>query len=152
MNQQCGRVATVIGRYFALDRDKRWSRVEPAYRLITLGEAEHHAGSAREALYAAYERGESDEFVQATRIGVAEPIGENDSIIFMNFRPDRARQLCEALISPSFGAFPRPQVIAKNRLLTLTQYSDDLDGPCAFPRKRSATALVSSWQGSGRLN
>lgn len=139
--QQCGRIATVIGRYFALDRDKRWSRVESAYRLITQGEAEHYAESASDALDAAYERGESDEFVQATRIGSPELIGENDAIIFMNFRPDRARQLCEALISPGFEAFSRPQVVAKDRLLTLTRYSDELDGPCAFPPEAISNSL-----------
>ncbi|MCX2684671.1 2,3-bisphosphoglycerate-independent phosphoglycerate mutase [Pseudomonas sp. DCB_AW] len=148
--QQCGRIATVIGRYFALDRDKRWSRVESAYRLITLGEALHHAESAGDALDAAYERGESDEFVQATRIGSAEPIGEDDAIIFMNFRPDRARQLCEALISPIFEAFPRLKVIPKNRLLTLTQYADDLDGPCAFPPEPISNSLGEYLAGLGK--
>ncbi|MNO48037.1 2,3-bisphosphoglycerate-independent phosphoglycerate mutase [compost metagenome] len=145
-----GRIATVIGRYFALDRDKRWNRVESAYRLITQGEAEHSAVSAEDALYAAYERGESDEFVQATRVGEAEPVGENDAIIFMNFRPDRARQLCEALISPAFEAFARPQVICKDRLLTLTRYSDDLDGPCAFPPESIANSLGEYLAGLGK--
>ncbi|NIE78017.1 2,3-bisphosphoglycerate-independent phosphoglycerate mutase [Pantoea sp. Ap-967] len=148
--QQCGRIATVIGRYFALDRDKRWSRVESAYRLIVQGEAEHHALSASDALQAAYERGESDEFVQATVIGAAAPIGEDDSIIFMNFRPDRARQLCEALISPAFDAFARPQVIGKERLLTLTRYSDDLDGPCAFPPESISNSLGEYLAGLGK--
>lgn len=148
--QQCGRIATVIGRYFALDRDKRWSRVESAYRLITQGEAQHYAESASDALVAAYERGESDEFVQATRIGSAEPIGENDAIIFMNFRPDRARQLCEALISPSFEAFSRPLVVAKDRLLTLTRYSDELDGPCAFPPEPISNSLGEYLSGLGK--
>ncbi|MDH0733197.1 2,3-bisphosphoglycerate-independent phosphoglycerate mutase [Pseudomonas sichuanensis] len=145
-----GRIATVIGRYFALDRDKRWSRVESAYRLITQGVAEHCAVSAEEALHAAYERGESDEFVQATRIGEAEPVGENDAIIFMNFRPDRARQLCEALISPAFEAFARPRVISKDQLLTLTRYSDDLDGPCAFPPESIANSLGEYLAGLGK--
>ncbi|MFG0818827.1 2,3-bisphosphoglycerate-independent phosphoglycerate mutase [compost metagenome] len=139
--QQCGRIATVIGRYFALDRDKRWNRVESAYRLIMEGKAEHHARSATDALLAAYERGESDEFVQATLIGGAEPIGADDAIIFMNFRPDRARQLCQALISPAFDAFARGSVLAKERLLTLTRYSDDLDGPCAFPPEAISNSL-----------
>lgn len=145
-----GRIATVIGRYFALDRDKRWNRVESAYRLIIQGVAEHCAVSAEDALHAAYERGESDEFVQATRIGEAEPVGENDAIIFMNFRPDRARQLCEALISPAFEPFARPQVISKDRLLTLTRYSDDLDGPCAFPPESIANSLGEYLAGLGK--
>lgn len=136
-----GRIASVIGRYFALDRDKRWQRVEAAYRLIVCGQAEYQAESAEGALAAAYERGESDEFVKATRVGQTEPVGANDSVIFMNFRPDRARQLCEALISPTFGEFARPAVISKRQLLTLTRYSDELDGPCAFPPESIVKSL-----------
>lgn len=148
--QQCGRIPTVIGRYYALDRDKRWSRVEAAYEVITQGKAEYLAESARDALLAAYERGESDEFGQATRIGNTEPIGLDDSIIFMNFRPDRARQLCEALVSPSFDAFSRSAVFPKDQLLTLTRYSNELDGPCAFPPQAIENSLGEYLAGMGR--
>ncbi|GFZ63074.1 2,3-bisphosphoglycerate-independent phosphoglycerate mutase [Pseudomonas amygdali pv. eriobotryae] len=139
--QGCGRIVTVIGRYFALDRDKRWDRVLLAHQLITQGTGVFTSPTALDGLNAAYERGESDEFVQATRIGAAEPIGEKDSIIFMNFRPDRARQLCQALISENFNIFPRAYVLPKERLLTLTRYSDELDGPCIFPPDRITASL-----------
>ncbi|VVO66953.1 2,3-bisphosphoglycerate-independent phosphoglycerate mutase [Pseudomonas fluorescens] len=148
--QGCGRIATVIGRYFALDRDKRWNRVQLAHQLISQGVGEFTAKSAHDALNAAYERGESDEFVQATRIGAAKPITDKDSIVFMNFRPDRARQLCEALISPAFNVFPRQHVVAKDRLLTLTRYSDELDGPCAFLPDNIVNSLGEHLAGMGK--
>lgn len=128
-----GRLASVIGRYYALDRDNRWTRVEAAHRLIVAGEGEFVVSTAEQALAAAYERGESDEFVKATRIGEQVAVQSQDSLIFMNFRPDRARQLCQALIDPGFEEFTRELVINKQQLLTLTRYSDEFDGPCAFP-------------------
>jgi 2,3-bisphosphoglycerate-independent phosphoglycerate mutase len=135
-----GRIASLIGRYYAMDRDKRWQRIEAAHGLIVDGRAEFRAVSAEQALAAAYARGESDEFVRATVVGQPVEVAAEDALIFMNFRPDRARQLCQALIEPGFDAFERSRVIAKQRLLTLTRYSDRLDGPCAFPPQ----ALVNS--------
>jgi len=137
----CGRVASLIGRYYAMDRDNRWQRIEAAYRLIVEGRAEFHAASPDEALGAAYARGESDEFVRATAIGPAVPVAEEDALIFMNFRPDRARQLCQALIDPEFDGFARAKPIDKQRLLTLTRYSDRLDGPCAYAPQAIANSL-----------
>ena len=127
-----GCIASLIGRYYAMDRDNRWERIEVAHGLIVDGRAEFHAGSAEQALAAAYARGESDEFVKATTVGQPVKVAAEDALIFMNFRPDRARELCQALVAPGFDAFERSQLIAKDRLLTLTRYSDKLDGPCAF--------------------
>lgn len=136
-----GRIASLIGRYYALDRDQRWERVEAAYRLIVEGQAGLRAPSAMAGLQAAYARGESDEFVQATGIGDPVRVEANDTLLFMNFRPDRARQLAQALVDPLFDRFARPQVIGKDRLLTLTRYADELDGPCMFPPESIANSL-----------
>jgi len=127
-----GRIVSLVGRYYAMDRDNRWSRIEAAYRLIVSADAGYHAATVFEALSAAYERGESDEFVKPTTIGQPAGVGPNDALIFMNFRPDRARELTQALIQPDFEAFERPLVFPKDRLLTLTRYSEELDCPCAF--------------------
>ena len=86
-----GRTASLIGRYFAMDRDNRWDRVEAAYKLITEGQGEFAAQTATDALTAAYERGESDEFVKATTVGEPVRVEDGDAVVFMNFRADRAR-------------------------------------------------------------
>ncbi|MHB1369867.1 MAG: 2,3-bisphosphoglycerate-independent phosphoglycerate mutase [Pseudomonadaceae bacterium] len=136
-----GRIASLIGRYYAMDRDNRWQRIEAAHGLIVEGRAEFHAASAEEGLQAAYERGEADEFVRATTVGQPVRVEAEDTLLFMNFRPDRARQLCRALIDPGFDEFARSLLIDKQRLLTLTRYSDRLDGPCAFPPQALANSL-----------
>lgn len=145
-----GRIASLIGRYYAMDRDNRWERIEAAHGLIVDGHAEFHAGSAEQALVAAYARGESDEFVKATAIGQPVKVAEEDALIFMNFRPDRARELCQALVDPGFDAFERSQLIAKQRLLTLTRYSDKLDGPCAFAPESLTNSLGEYLAGLGK--
>lgn len=136
-----GRIATIIGRYFALDRDNRWDRVESAYRLIMDGHAQHSVETAQQGLAQAYARGETDEFVQATRVGEAAPVAAEDAVIFMNFRPDRARQLCQAFITPGFSAFARSRMLGSSRLLTLTRYADDLPCPCVFPPQALSNSL-----------
>lgn len=128
-----GRIATLIGRYYALDRDNRWERIQAAYELITEGHAEYQAETADSALQAAYERGESDEFVTATRIGKAAPITEGDVVIFMNFRADRARQLSKAFVESGFQGFPRRSWPTLADFVSLTQYAADLPTSCAFP-------------------
>ncbi|BCG27504.1 2,3-bisphosphoglycerate-independent phosphoglycerate mutase [Pseudomonas tohonis] len=127
-----GRIASLIGRYFAMDRDNRWDRVEAAYNLITEGQAEFTAASAREGLAAAYERGESDEFVKATRIGDAAPVQDGDAVIFMNFRADRARELSRAFVEPGFKEFARAREIALAGYVMLTQYAASIPAPSAF--------------------
>lgn len=121
-----GRIATIVGRYFALDRDNRWDRVEQAYNLITCGEAEYEASSATDAIEAAYARGETDEFLKATRIldseGNCSKIEDGASIIFMNFRSDRARQITKAFIAEDFADFHRCRVPMLSEFVTLTEY------------------------------
>lgn len=132
----CGRTATICGRYFAMDRDNRWDRIETAYRLLTEGEAQFHAGTAGEALNAAYAREESDEFVQPTAIRneqqAAAVISDNDTVLFMNFRADRARQLTRAFVDPRFSEFQRNRVPQLSDFVTLTRYAEDLDSHYMF--------------------
>jgi len=125
------RIASLIGRYFAMDRDNRWERVQQAFDLIVDGKAAFSANSASEGLQAAYTRGESDEFVQATQIGEVQPMEDGDSLVFMNFRADRARQLTRALTNKDFSGFTRAR-LPKINVLTLTQYADDIKVPAAF--------------------
>jgi len=130
-----GGVVSGVGRYYAMDRDKRWERTEQAYHLVCRGEAQYSYPSVAAALDAAYQRDESDEFIKPTRIEVADKpiqICDDDTVIFMNFRADRARQLSRAFTEPSFDEFSRkvsPQLAA---FVTLTQYSEEIDAPYAF--------------------
>ena len=129
-------VASVCGRYFAMDRDQRWARTERAFELIVRGEAPFHAASGQAALELAYERGETDEFVQPTAVRAAgEPapaLADNDAVLFMNFRADRARQLSRALLEADFDSFPRPAFTPARNAATLTRYAEDLEVPCLF--------------------
>lgn len=145
-----GRIASVVGRYFALDRDNRWQRVEKAYRVMVQGQAEYQADSASAALAQAYARGESDEFVSATVIGEPVPVQSEDALLFMNFRPDRARQLCQALIAAEFNGFERPLLIPAPQLLTLTRYAEDLACPCLFAPEPIANSLGEYLAGLGK--
>src|SRR5829696_2828648 len=132
------RIATVSGRYYAMDRDNRWDRTQLAYDAIVDGEAEFHAETAEEAVREAYERGETDEFIKPTLVGDAQVGGDaprgtgergirdGDAAIFFNFRPDRARQLTRALGEPDFDQFDRDDA-PRVRLTTLTEYHDDWD-------------------------
>lgn len=129
-----GRVASLIGRYFAMDRDNRWDRVQSAYDLITLGKSEFTAKNAVEGLKAAYERDENDEFVQATVIGeTAATVNDGDAVIFMNFRADRAREITRAFVDTDFEGFKREKEPAMAGFVMLTQYAANIDTICAFP-------------------
>jgi len=127
-----GRIASLIGRYFAMDRDNRWDRVEQAYQLIAEGQASHHADNAQAGLEAAYARGESDEFVQATTLGDKAAIEDGDAVVFMNFRSDRARELTRAFVEADFNAFARPRPLHLAGFVTLTRYAASIHTPCAF--------------------
>ncbi len=135
------RIASICGRYFAMDRDKRWERVKTAYDLITDGQAGYSAADAVAGLRAAYDRGETDEFVKATTIVAAgaspEQMQDGDSVIFMNFRADRARQLTSALTDPAFDGFTRQRQPKLGYYCTLTGYGEDFSAiPAAFgPQK-----------------
>ncbi len=129
-----GRIASICGRYYAMDRDQRWERVSQAYDLITQGKAAFRGATAVEALHAAYARGETDEFVKAGVVGAPAPMRDGDAVVFMNFRADRARQLTRALTDPAFDGFPRERVPRPGYYCTLTRYGDDFAQiPAAFP-------------------
>lgn len=133
----CGRVASLIGRYFAMDRDNRWERVESAYQLLTEGVSHRTAATAVAGLAAAYEEGETDEFVKATAVvdaaGQAATIQDGDAVLFMNFRADRAREITRAFVEKDFTGFSRAQVPALAGFVSLTQYAADINTPSAFP-------------------
>lgn len=136
INLDIGSVATVSGRYYAMDRDKRWDRTKRAYDAIVLGRG-LSARTMFEAVEQAYERGESDEFVQPTVIvdengQPCATLNDGDSVIFFNFRADRARQLSYALLNPNFDGFERERWPHPIYYASLMQYADDLNAPFAF--------------------
>lgn len=129
-----GQIATVSGRYYAMDRDQRWERVQLAYDAMTSGIGEH-AETAVQALENAYARGENDEFVRPTVIdGSFEPIRDRDAVIFFNFRPDRAREITRALVCEDFDGFPRAKKAEHLCYVCMTQYDAEIPGVLiAFP-------------------
>jgi 2,3-bisphosphoglycerate-independent phosphoglycerate mutase len=129
---KCGRIVSLIGRFYAMDRDKRWERIATAYNLMTLGEAEHNALTAAAGLEAAYSRGETDEFVTATTIGPPVPIKDGDILICMNFRADRVREISEAFLAADFSGFKRQYWPKLNQYICLTQYDKRFNAPVAF--------------------
>jgi 2,3-bisphosphoglycerate-independent phosphoglycerate mutase len=137
------RVATVSGRYYAMDRDNRWDRTRRAYDAIAHGEAELTAETGEAAVRAAYERDETDEFIQPTLVGEEGRIRPGDAAIFFNFRPDRARQLTRALGERDFTAFDRGKPPAVG-LTTLTEYHEGWPYPVAYPPERPAVTLAST--------
>jgi 2,3-bisphosphoglycerate-independent phosphoglycerate mutase len=135
---KAGRIASICGRYYAMDRDQRWERVQPAYDLLTQGKSQFSATTALEALRAAYARGESDEFVKGTAIvpagGKPVHMNDGDAVVFMNFRADRARQLTSALTDTAFAGFQRDHFPRLGCFCTLTSYGEDFSHiPAAFP-------------------
>jgi 2,3-bisphosphoglycerate-independent phosphoglycerate mutase len=127
------RIGSVTGRYYAMDRDRRWDRTELARDALVDGKAEFHAESGERAVREAYERGETDEFIKPTVVGEEGSIRAGDQVIFFNFRPDRARQLTEVLSKV-------PDV----RITTLTEYQEEWDYPAAFPQERPDVTLAST--------
>ncbi len=132
-----GHIASLIGRYYAMDRDNRWDRVQAAYDLLTQGQATNTVENAIAGLDLAYSQDKDDEFCPATSIqpaNEAATINDGDSVIFMNFRPDRARELTRAFVQDDLDSTLdrtiRPQLAD---FVTLTQYASDIDTPCAYP-------------------
>ncbi len=132
-----GRVASICGRFYAMDRDQRWDRVQPAYSLLTEAKAEFTFPDVASALQAAYDRDEDDEFVQAT---VIQADGEDDAsikdgdvVLFMNFRADRAREITRAFVDQDFDGFERTVRPALADFVMLTEYAADIDTSCAYP-------------------
>jgi 2,3-bisphosphoglycerate-independent phosphoglycerate mutase len=130
LREHGGRVGSVSGRYYAMDRDKRWERTERAFEAIVHGRAEHRADSGEQAVRDAYERGETDEFIEPTVVGEEGQIRDGDGVLFFNFRPDRARQLTSMLDE-------RLEV----SLTTFTRYHEDWAYPVAFPPAPPKTTL-----------
>lgn len=139
------RIASICGRYYAMDRDQRWERVKVAYDLIAYGQAPFTAHSSAEALALAYARGETDEFVQPTLIvppgEKAVSVQPGDIMIYMNFRSDRARALTNAFVNPNFNGFARPNLIPLGEFVTLTEYDPNLPVKVAFPNEKPQNVL-----------
>jgi 2,3-bisphosphoglycerate-independent phosphoglycerate mutase len=149
------RVGSVIGRYWSMDRDRRWERTQRAYDMLVLGDAPYRAGSGEQAVREAYAREETDEFIEPTLVGEPATIGPEDSVIAFNFRPDRMRQLTRALAERGFGEQGEelpgwrgrgstsggPAVPPLARYATLTQYEEGWPYPVAFAPERPATTL-----------
>ncbi|MDX6705350.1 MAG: 2,3-bisphosphoglycerate-independent phosphoglycerate mutase [Solirubrobacteraceae bacterium] len=136
------RVASVVGRYFAMDRDGRWDRVQRAYDLLVHGIADHEASTGASAALQAYERAETDEFITPTRVGEEGTIRPDDSVIALNFRPDRMREISAALAEPTCATIDRHGMPAVQRYTTLTDYggfSHPL--PVAFASQRPSVTL-----------
>ena len=136
------RVGSVIGRYFAMDRDGRWDRVQKAYDLLVHGKGEHHADSAEQAAKDAYERDETDEFIAATTVGEEACIRPGDAVLGFNFRPDRMREITRALADPEFGEIDRGGVDVVERYATLAEYEEDWGYPVVFPPERPAVTIA----------
>lgn len=150
----CGAIASVSGRFYGMDRDKRWDRVAQVFTTICHGEAQFTAPDAVSALHAAYLRDESDEFVTPTIIC---PPGQHslhvqnhDAVVFMNFRADRARQLSHAFVDENFSAFARGDMPKLSTFVTLTPYSAALNVPCAFTPENLGNGLGEYLAAQGR--
>ncbi len=144
------RVASVIGRFFAMDRDNRWERVQTAYDLFVHGLAEHAVPGAADAATAAYARGETDEFVTATTVGGEGTIRRGDAVIAFNFRPDRMRELSAALAAPECPGIDRRGAPPIDRYTTLTDYGGAASAhPIAFVSQRPSVTLPSVIAGGG---
>ncbi|MFT4835250.1 MAG: 2,3-bisphosphoglycerate-independent phosphoglycerate mutase [Psychromonas sp.] len=135
-----GRTATLVGRYFAMDRDNRWDRVEQAYNLLTQAKAEYTAENALTGLEKAYARDENDEFVKATVIGEPAAIEDGDAVLFMNFRADRAREITYTFTDANFSGFKRT-IVPNVHFVTLTEFADDITAPAAFSSERLTNTL-----------
>jgi 2,3-bisphosphoglycerate-independent phosphoglycerate mutase len=151
LREHGGRVASVCGRYYAMDRDRRWDRTRLAYDAIVHGrpaplgdgpETVARAGSGEAAVRAAYARGETDEFIHPTLVGDEGRVRDGDAALCLNFRPDRARQLTRALAEQGFAEFERGEA-PRVAYATLTEYREGWPYPVAFPPERPATTLAS---------
>jgi len=135
-----GRTATLVGRYYAMDRDNRWERVEEAYDVVTQAKGAHTAESALIGLENAYARDENDEFVKATVIGEATPVEDGDAVLFLNFRADRAREITYAFTDPKFTGFER-KATPDISFVTLTEFAANITAPAAYPSEELTNTL-----------
>ena len=142
-------IATVIGRYYIMDRDNRWDRVEKGYNALLLGEGEH-AATACDAVKQSYARGDNDEFVLPTVIGGEESrIHDNDAIIFFNYRPDRAREITKAINFEKFDGFERKAVRKNIYYVCMTQYDETFTYPVAFGKELMKNILGDVLEANG---
>jgi 2,3-bisphosphoglycerate-independent phosphoglycerate mutase len=126
-------IGSISGRYYAMDRDKRWDRIESTYNLLTQGVSTHCFADAKDAIQFYYQKGISDEFIPPTALNALKPISDGDTVLFFNFRADRARQLSAAFISPEFNEFSQKLRPKLSYFITLTQYDKTLPTSCVFP-------------------
>jgi len=145
-------VASVCGRYFAMDRDKRWQRTATAYDAMVWGRAEQHAATGAEAVRQSYEAGVGDEFVPATVVGdpAIGRVRDGDAVLYFNFRPDRARQLTQALIQPNFDGFDRGAARPTVHYTSMTRYNREWDVPVLFDNEDVRQGLAESVSNAGR--
>jgi 2,3-bisphosphoglycerate-independent phosphoglycerate mutase len=152
-----GRVASVTGRFYGMDRDRRWERVQAAYDLLVHGRAAHHAGDGPSAAREAYARGETDEFITPTLVGDEGRVRAQDSVLCFNFRPDRMREIVRALADPALGEgdedLPgwegRRGSEPVRRLATMTEYQHGWPYPVAFAAARPETTLGAVLEAAG---
>lgn len=148
-----GRVASLCGRFYAMDRDNRWDRVQLAYDLLTQAKAEFSAVSAEQGLQQAYARDENDEFVKPTVVATAGEapvkIQDGDSVIFMNFRADRAREITHAFVDTPFSGFPRSVTPRLGSFVMSTEYEASLKLPVAFQNEDLSQSLGEYLSGRG---
>jgi 2,3-bisphosphoglycerate-independent phosphoglycerate mutase len=150
-----GTIATLVGRYYAMDRDNRWDRVQVAYDAMVLGQAPQRCDSAQAALSNAYGRDENDEFVQATVLtdAAGEPRGivrDGDALICANFRPDRSREITRAFVDQNFDGFDRAAHPALANYVMMTEYAASIDCACAYPPATISNDLGEYLSGLGK--
>ena len=126
-------ICSLTGRYYAMDRDQRWQRIEPVYRLLTEALSEHHFKTPEEAINSFYQHDIVDEFIPPSLIGPGIPIEDGDSVLFFNFRADRSRELTQALIADDFTPFSRQKKPRIAHFISMTHYAQHLATRCAFP-------------------
>jgi 2,3-bisphosphoglycerate-independent phosphoglycerate mutase len=145
------RIVTVVGRFYAMDRDNRWERVQAAWRAMVAGDGAHRAASASEAVAAAYARGETDEFIAPTLIGGYSGARDGDGVFFLNFRADRAREILRAIGEPGFGEFDVSARPSWSALLGMVDYSKEHDAfmASAFPKQEIVNTLGAWVAGKG---
>jgi len=143
------RVGSVVGRYFAMDRDERWDRTQKAYDLLVHGRGEHHADTAEWAARDAYDRDETDEFIAPTTVGEEACIRPGDAVLAFNFRPDRMRQITRALAEAELGEIDRGGAAPIERYVTLTEYDEDWSHPVVFSPERPDVTLAQVIAGRG---
>lgn len=149
------KLASVSGRYYSMDRDKRWERVEQAYNAVVCGTAAYYAPSAVAAVQAAYERGETDEFIKPTVLVDGDnkpvaPILDGDGIFWFNFRADRTRQLSYALLNADFTGFTRCRVLNQISYASMMHYANDIVRPFAFELPPLSNVLAEVLAGLGK--